>query len=76
MRYVSVEDMKRLLGVRFIPGSPEEIEVPRAWTQNLVQEEGEVYFENTAESSAGIGCACATAASPVYSRTFPPKRGS
>ena len=43
MRYVSVEDMKRLLGVRFISGSPEEIEVLRAWTQNLVQEEGEVY---------------------------------
>ena len=44
MRNLSVEDVKRLLGVRFIPGSPEEIEVLRAWTQDLVQAKGEGYL--------------------------------
>jgi len=29
--------------MRSIPGSPEEVEVLRAWTQNLVQKKGEGY---------------------------------
>jgi hypothetical protein len=41
--YLSVEEMKRLLGEPLLPGSPEEIEVLRAWTQSLVRKKGERY---------------------------------
>jgi hypothetical protein len=41
--YLSVEEMKKLLDEPSLPGSPEEIEVLRAWTQSLVQRKGERY---------------------------------